>query len=114
MNKLFRRYGQILYGAALLLAGVGASAQLTTATLTGTITHASGAVLPDAMVTITNKSTNYTSKVVANASGFYRAEFLPTGEYSACAGCESHAQMLPVSSPAEVLLLLAGQGERGS
>src|SRR6266851_907809 len=60
---------------------VGAQAQLTTATIVGTITDSSGAVIPGASVTATNVDTHFTRKVPSGPDGTYRLEFLPIGRY---------------------------------
>lgn len=58
------------------------AAQLTTATMVGTITDPSGAVVSGAQVTIVNTSTHFTRKVVSNGSGAYRIDLLPIGTYT--------------------------------
>jgi len=65
----------------LLLTAVTASAQLSTATLYGTVTDPEGAVVPQAKVTITQTETGFVRNVVTNADGSYRADFLPIGPY---------------------------------
>ena len=70
--------------AAISLIGpaVGAAdAQVTSATIVGTITDASGAALPGATVTARNVDTGFTRTVPTNESGAYRLEFLPIGSY---------------------------------
>jgi outer membrane receptor protein involved in Fe transport len=64
-----------------LLAAAPAAAQLTTATITGTITDASGAAVPGVAVTITNSSTGLSRTVVTNDHGRYEAPSLPGGPY---------------------------------
>jgi carboxypeptidase family protein len=56
-------------------------AQTTTTTLFGTVTDKSGAVIPAAQVTTTHLGTNLSRTVQASATGDYRIEFLPIGEY---------------------------------
>jgi hypothetical protein len=53
-------------------------AQLSTATMFGTVTDPEGATIPKATVTITN--TGYVRTVVTNEDGTYRADFLPIGQ----------------------------------
>jgi outer membrane receptor protein involved in Fe transport len=69
----------------LLLIGcfgvVGASAQLSTATLFGTITDSTGAVVPHATITLTQTETNFTRTTSSKDDGSYREEFLPVGPY---------------------------------
>ncbi|MBV9074971.1 MAG: carboxypeptidase regulatory-like domain-containing protein, partial [Acidobacteria bacterium] len=52
-----------------------------TGTIVGTVTDASGAVLPEAEVTITNKSTNSSSKTVSNNAGHYIFVNVDPGNY---------------------------------
>ncbi len=65
----------------VLLLPAAAMAQVTTATLVGTITDASGAVLPGAQVTARNVDTGLTRTVTSSDVGTYRLEFLPVGKY---------------------------------
>jgi Carboxypeptidase regulatory-like domain len=72
--------------ALLLLFVVGLSlsvltAQTPTATLQGTIRDATGAVVPEAKVTITNANTNEAIEVSTNSEGRYLRPFLPPGAY---------------------------------
>lgn len=60
---------------------VGASAQLSTASMFGTVTDPSGASIPGATVTITQTDTNTVRTVQTNGEGAYRADFLPVGPY---------------------------------
>ena len=57
-------------------------AQLTTATLIGTISDSTGAVVAGARVTVVNADTHYTNAVVSNSSGDYRIDLIPVGNYS--------------------------------
>ncbi len=68
--------------AILVLMSVAANAQLTTATLVGTISDPTGAVIRGAHVTVVNDATNYTAKAISNASGGYRIDLLPIGMYT--------------------------------
>jgi hypothetical protein len=78
----FRRVlRDVLTVATLFCAGM-AGAQLTTASLGGTIADATGAVVPHAKVTITNVDTHYVAKAVADDAGYYHADLLPIGHYS--------------------------------
>jgi hypothetical protein len=74
-----------LSAVCVLCAGlsVGASAQLsTTATITGVVTDKSGAVVPDATITIKNLETGVSSTTTSNASGSYVLPGLNVGSYS--------------------------------
>ena len=59
-----------------------ARAQVTSATIVGTITDSSGAALPGATVTARNVDTGFNRTVPSNESGAYRLEFLPIGNYT--------------------------------
>ncbi len=56
-------------------------AQATSGKITGIVTDVSGAVVPDAQVTVTNKGTNVSTTVTTDNSGFYQALALPIGYY---------------------------------
>ena len=65
---------------ACLAFGRTASAQAV-AGITGTVTDASGAVVPNANVTITNEATGVTNKAVTSGAGTYRVIGLLPGSY---------------------------------
>src|SRR3972149_7837732 len=56
-----------------------ASAQITRATISGTVRDSSGAVLPGATVTVTNPETNMVRTVVTDVLGYYRVPALEPG-----------------------------------
>lgn len=75
----------VLFGALMLL--VGGAGELTSAQdiigrISGTVTDAQGAVVPDAVVTITNEATNVSRSLTTNGSGNYVADELPVGRYT--------------------------------
>jgi carboxypeptidase family protein len=47
----------------------------------GTVTDESGAVIPFAKITITNKATDFVRSAIASAEGLFNAPALPAGEY---------------------------------
>ena len=60
-----------------------AYAQVTSSTIHGTVTDSSGAVVPNANVTVVNTSTGVTTRGKTNASGYYVISLLqPGGPYS--------------------------------
>jgi Carboxypeptidase regulatory-like domain len=56
-------------------------AQVPTGALAGVVTDATGAVVPSATVTLTNKETGAVRTVETNSEGLYSAPSLPAGEY---------------------------------
>src|SRR5687767_15094085 len=68
--------------AAWALAGwCIALAQVNTATILGSVTDASGAAAPRAIVTVTHIATQVTQSTVSDESGSYTFDRLPIGEY---------------------------------
>lgn len=59
-----------------------ANAQVNTATILGSVTDASGAVAPGAVVTVTHVATQVTQTAETDGSGSYTFERLPIGEYN--------------------------------
>src|SRR5258708_5177229 len=57
------------------------NAQLSTASLFGTITDATGAAIPHATITLTQTDTNFTRTTTTKDDGSYREQFLPVGPY---------------------------------
>ena len=94
LKKRFSRLGQcgrvltlgmsrpFVLAAVPILLTSSALAQLTTADILGTVTDASGAVVPGAAVVLTNTGTNETRTAATNASGEYTFSLLPVGHYS--------------------------------
>jgi hypothetical protein len=66
----------------LLLTSTAIQAQVTTATIYGNVTDASGAQIPGAVVTITNAETNAAQNVTTNDSGEFTFNFLQVGRYN--------------------------------
>jgi hypothetical protein len=62
----------------LVVAGL---AQAPVGDVSGTVFDESGAVIPNAQVTITNKDTGLVRNVTSNAAGLYNASALPAGTY---------------------------------
>jgi hypothetical protein len=72
----------VLFCCLLVFAGVGIC-QNVTATIAGTVTDNSGAVVPNAKVTVTNTDQNAVIKTVnTDSSGNFAATYLPLGHYS--------------------------------
>ncbi len=72
-------------GAVAILAAwtaAGASAQTTFATITGTVTDATGAAVPGAAISGVHRGSNYRYTATSNASGNYTLAQLREGEYT--------------------------------
>src|SRR6266404_3034265 len=67
--------------ALLLAVPLAAIAQVTTATIVGTVSDPSGSIVPGAQVTARNVDTGLTRTVTSSDAGTYRLEFLPVGHY---------------------------------
>ncbi|MGD1101347.1 MAG: carboxypeptidase-like regulatory domain-containing protein, partial [Terriglobia bacterium] len=74
----------VVFGIGLLLAFGGvAKAQLsTTASITGTVTDSSGAVVPAAKVDVTNQDTKVVVSTETNGAGIYVLPSLTVGTYT--------------------------------
>jgi hypothetical protein len=74
-------------GLALSLClGAGAFAQSVTAgDINGTLTDSTGAIIPNASITVTNPATGVTKTATSGTSGEYRVSLLPPGTYKVTA-----------------------------
>ncbi|HEY1339902.1 MAG TPA: carboxypeptidase-like regulatory domain-containing protein, partial [Bryobacteraceae bacterium] len=70
---------------ALLIFTIGAYGQATDANLVGTVLDATGAVVPNANLELTNDATGVKSLAKTDANGFYRFNNLPIGRYTVTA-----------------------------
>lgn len=70
----------VLYIIALALASA-AFAQVDTATITGRVTDSTGAVVPNAQVTVVSTTTNFRFIATTNNEGLYRIQSLLPGSY---------------------------------
>ena len=57
-------------------------AQVSTATLTGSVTDSTGAVIPNAQLTLNNSATGISKTTKSNADGLYSFEYVPIGAYT--------------------------------
>jgi hypothetical protein len=55
--------------------------QISTGTITGTVTDPTGAVIPGVRITVVQTETNFESRATANSEGIYRAQSLLPGTY---------------------------------
>jgi len=75
---------EIIVGVLLAVAFVSASSAQTTVSqgsIQGTITDQTNAVVPDAVITISSRTTGQTVKVKTSSSGTYNSGGLPVGDY---------------------------------
>jgi hypothetical protein len=88
-------------------------AQFDTGTITGTVTDASGALMPSAAITVTNVGTGIEKKLTTDQNGNFVASSLPYGTYvvavqaSGFAETKSQPVILNVGSTVKVNLTLA-------
>jgi len=78
MTKLTR---VLVLGILILAIGLPALAQSGRGTITGIVKDPSGAVVPGADITITEKNTGVVTKTVSTEAGAYRAPYIPPGAY---------------------------------
>jgi Carboxypeptidase regulatory-like domain len=70
----------LVVSALLALLATNLSAQLTSATLTGVVSDPSGAVIPQAKVTLTNEKTGDSRDTVTNSDGYYTFAGMAVGD----------------------------------
>jgi len=71
----------LLLFALSLLVSQRVQAQVTSSSILGTVTDQSGAVIPNAKVTVTDVDRGMTKTAVTSGTGAYRVDFLLTGNY---------------------------------
>jgi hypothetical protein len=82
----------VLAVSLVLLASALASAQFDTGTITGLVTDATGAVVPNAAVTITNIETAFHRTLHTDSGGNFTASALPSGNYVLTASASNFAE----------------------
>jgi Carboxypeptidase regulatory-like domain len=70
-----------LFAVLAVMLEIPALAQVVTGSVSGTVVDASGAVLPNAAITLTNEGTGATTKASTTGSGTFRFTLLPIGRY---------------------------------
>src|SRR5216683_684047 len=81
MNASWKFANGLLGFVVLLLVSVGACFAQSTATLSGTVTDPSGAVVPGAQVTVHSLATGLDRQLVTDSAGLYTAPSLVPGDY---------------------------------
>jgi len=71
----------ICFALGCLLLAIALFAQAPTGIISGTVTDATGAVVPSAVITIANTATSAVRTISANAEGLYSAPALQPGDY---------------------------------
>src|SRR3989454_8918665 len=85
-SEVFRALLAVCFVLALtLFPSVAAHAQVTGATLSGTVTDATGAVIPGVTISIKNRATGVVRTVMADELGLYSAPNLQAGGYDVTA-----------------------------
>jgi hypothetical protein len=80
-RRLTRSFAIAIALVFSLFVAVSGDAQVTGATLSGTITDPSGAVIAGAQVSIKNTATDITKDTITDSAGFYTLPNLPAGNY---------------------------------
>lgn len=70
-----------LFCLLAILSSARLRAQITSSTIYGQVTDATGAAVPGAQVSVSNTDTNLTRTLETNSAGEYRIELLPVGSY---------------------------------
>lgn len=80
----FKVYRLFLLIALVIASTMGnsASAQVTTSSILGSITDATGAAIQNASITVKDIDRNLTKTAKSNEQGFYRVDFLVAGNYT--------------------------------
>ena len=76
-------------------------AQVSTASIIGTITDHTGAIVPDTVVTLKNNANGVTRTTTSNRDGLYTFDYVPIGDYtvtSARTGFQSQSQRLQLTA----------------
>jgi hypothetical protein len=76
----------------IFLAASAASAQVASATLVGTVTDPSSAVVPGAVITVTNEATGFSRSTVSDGLGNYTFGQISPGVYRVAASKSGFAQ----------------------
>jgi hypothetical protein len=87
-----RTGGYALAPLIVLLLASSAAAQTTTSTIEGTVTDATGAVVPGARITVTGTTLAAGRTATTGGNGFYRVTALPAGNYTVVIEAPGFAQ----------------------
>jgi hypothetical protein len=92
MNRIsFKLMAFALFAMMLSVAPVFAQSQGSTGSITGVVTDATGAVVPNATITLSSSATSASQTVQSSAEGIYRFVLLQPGNYKVTATASSFA-----------------------
>lgn len=119
MNRTHLLRGVLFALLIAVLAVVGAQAQLSTASLSGTITDSTGAVIPNAKITMTQTDTNFVRISTSKGDGTFHEEFLPVGPYKVSVSADGFKTLqrsgvvlsVMQSATLDMVLEIGGQSE---
>lgn len=92
-----RRLLPVAVTAGAILSVSPLHAQTVTGTVTGTVLDSTGAVVPNAAVTVVNADTGVRTPTTSNGEGVYSVRFLPIGRYTVEVNAQGFA---PFTAPA--------------
>lgn len=92
----------LLLAATLSLCTGLVNAQTVTGSITGQVTDASGAAIPNATVTAINVDTAVKTPAETNKDGVYTIRFLPIGQYKLTTSATGFAEKLTAPFPLEI------------
>ena len=83
LSRLFKNSTKLLVGVILvLMISIAGFAQIKSGVITGTVTDATGAVVPGAVITVINQETNVASNALADEAGAFTVPYLAPGTYN--------------------------------
>src|SRR2546425_11382419 len=99
VGAIMRRTHRILFSSTLaaillLLAGADAVAQITAATISGSVKDETGGVLPGVDLVVKNLDTGLTRTAVSDTNGFFTISGLLPGKYEARASLTGFATLI--------------------
>ena len=78
--RLGKFVGILLFSLLTLFLGIG-QAQISTASMNGTVQDNTGAVIPAAKIIATQTQTNFATETVSGQDGSFRIDSIPVGPY---------------------------------
>ena len=71
----------LMFSSLTLLSGMPGRAQVSAASLNGTVQDNTGALIPGAKIVVTQTQTNFTTDTVSGPDGAFRVSSIPVGPY---------------------------------